>query len=118
MAAGARALLAKWSKENIVNYKIKIGTHRRKPKSSHELRNLLEPEKLQDILKDENSDAQQWQRVIVSSGFKNVLLVPTSQFTEEGARRLFATTYNLNGDTLFYNEVPHYNLMLVHALPH
>ena len=92
-------------------------TKKLKGLSYYELRNLLEPEKLQDILNDENSSAQQWHRVIVSSGFKNVLLVPSSQFTEEGARRLFATTYNLNGDMLFYNEIPHYNLMLVHALP-
>lgn len=85
--------------------------------SYYDLRNLPEPEKLQELFTEEDVTVHQVSRVVVSSAFKNVVLVPLSQFTEEAARRTFASMYSLNGDTLFFDEVPAYNLMLVHALP-
>jgi len=108
-------LLCEFSQHHICIARADAISKKLKGVSYYELRNLLEPEKLQDILTAEEIDTSN--RLIVSSAFRYVLLIPASQFTEEGARHLFATTYGSDGEALFFNELPTYNAVLVHAIP-
>lgn len=85
--------------------------------SYYELRNLLEPDKLDDIFRAENLHDSSTKRVVVSNAFKNILLVPGSQFTEEGARGVYGAMHGNTSDMLFFDDVQNYNLVVVHAVP-
>ena len=108
-------LLCEFSQYHVCLGRADANSKKIKGLSYYELRNLLEPEKLHDILKAEEATPQN--KIIWSSAFRNVVLMPTQQFTEEGARQIFSATYGTHENALFFNEVPSYNLMLVHALP-
>jgi hypothetical protein len=85
--------------------------------SYYELRNLPEPEKVQDILRAEGATEPSARRVVLGNTSKNVLLVPASQFAEESAQILFDNLYGRNHETLFFDDVPQYNLVVVHTVP-
>jgi hypothetical protein len=92
-------------------------TRQLKGASYYELRNLPEPDKLQDVLRAEKIGLKNTNRVVIGSAFKNVLLIPHSQFSEESAASLYTTMHGSTGDPLHFDEVQPYNLVIVHAVP-
>lgn len=85
--------------------------------SYYELRNILEPEKLHDVMRAENVDVRNMNRVVVSNAVKDVVLVPASYFSEDSGRRFYTSGFGSTPDTFFYDQIPEYNVVLVHAFP-
>ena len=85
--------------------------------SYYELRNVLEPDKLQDVLKAEHVEVTDIKRVVLCSALNEVVLVPRHHFTEESARQFFTAVYGNTSDPLVYDEIRELNLVLVHAVP-
>lgn len=108
-------LLCEISAHHVCTARADVASKKLKSLSYYELRNLLEPEKLQDVLQTE--EVQPNNRIVVCSAFRNVLVMPASQFTEENARRIFSATFGGNSDAFFFNELPAYNVVLVHTIP-
>jgi hypothetical protein len=85
--------------------------------SYYELRNVLEPDKLQDVLKAENVDISGIKRVVLGSALNEVVLVPLHHFDEESARQFFTAVHGNTPDPLVFDEIRELNLVLVHAVP-
>jgi hypothetical protein len=85
--------------------------------SYYELRNVLEPDKLQDVLKAENVDVSGIKRVVLGSALNEVVLVPLHHFDEESARQFFTAVHGNTPDPLVFDEIRELNLVLVHAVP-
>lgn len=83
----------------------------------YELRNLPEPQKLHDIVRIDATEAGAYDRVVLSSAFKNNLLVPASQFAQDSAQHLYTSVYGNTIEKILFDEIPAYSLILVHALP-
>lgn len=93
-------------------------TKKLKGVSLYELRNLLDPEKLREIIETEATVAGRETRAVISSAGKNVLLMPMSQFTETSAKQLFEASFTTNDEAFFFDELPDYNVVVVHSLPY
>ncbi len=116
-AAAEAVLLCEFSQHHACFAIADAATKRIEQLSYYELKNGLEPDKLQQLIKAENFDVPAFRRVVVNNAFKEVVLVPAHHFTEESAKRFYATAYGGAGEVFFYDELINENLVLVHALP-